>query len=334
MIAGIVEVSLLVMAALAGLCVMGATIHDMRRIAREARVRHANGHIQKRRQPHLTVILPAVENLDQLENFLAALRRNRYPRYDVVAVMSRRVPLRRRHEISMNNHLRIYTPRHIYGLSRRITNAYTRSARGELVMIADAARNIEPTLMRDIVGVVRDTSIDGVLLYGPQREALRFLEVFQAIVQLSAQLVAKSLAGIGLLRRRPAGAPAVYRASQLILALRTQRRLKMTCGRGLQESTEPGLPRLTGYATVALGCFALLVAYCSYLAATLQTTWPLIISWTISSLWLVATIWFDETGTKVQKTALSMSVPVGYFLVAAAYIPTVAGEVLRRRRAI
>lgn len=75
------------------------------------------------------------------------------------------------------------------------------------------------------------------------------------------------------------------------------------------------------------------VAYSSWIAATLQSAWPLLTIWAMACVLLAAAVWTDGSLGAKSKVLLSFAIPSGIFVVVATH--AVAGiSALLRLRAI
>ncbi len=84
----LIEIILLAAVVTAVVCVMLATIYDVRRLRGEAGVRREMRRMTKRQQPHVSIIITQIDTPEELQQCLQRIKASRYKRYDAVAVMS------------------------------------------------------------------------------------------------------------------------------------------------------------------------------------------------------------------------------------------------------
>lgn len=321
----LIEATLLCVSIAGLVCIVLATVHDMKRVYTEAALRHEMRQMTKPRQPHVSIIIAYSKSIEQLLLCLRHVKKSHYKRYDVVAVMEGIGTDKRRELLAATRmkSFRIYSPHRDTNDVMTIMNAYRRSQRGELMVVLSANDLLEPTAIKKSVALLqRDSSLGGVRLLGELNEPGNIIQVYEVFSELSRRIMIKALTVVKRKRRQAGIAPAIYRHESIVRAVKTDVwTMEVVYRQGLASSS---VQHYTGvvqwYIWTLRLVFIGVILYSSIAAALLQSAWPFIMAWAIVCLWLVAAVWSDETLRLKRKAMMGMSIPIGMFVITASYI--------------
>ena len=320
----VIEIILLCAAVLGVVCVLLAAIYDAQRVYSEASLRSAMRRMTKLRQPQVSIVITNVGSAEQLLACLRNIKKSHYKRYDIVAVMKNAGTHERQllKEKSRIKAFRIYTPRREVDDNVVLVNAYRRTQHGEIVMVLSAQDMIEPTTIKKSVTLLQqDDLLGGVKLFGELEEPGSMTELHSVFSELSKRILAKAFIVAKQHRHGIEICPGVYDYKSITKALKEKSHVKETLRPGLTLApAKRNTHKLTWYEWASRLVFVAVVAYISLTAAMLQSYWPFIMTWIIVCLWLVAVIWSDETLQVKRKVMMSVTVPIGMFVVTAFYI--------------
>jgi hypothetical protein len=335
MIQLIIESMMLSAATMGLLFVVLATTFDIRGLRRQASFIEAMRLMTLRRQPHITIIVTRCENEEQLLEFLYAIKSIRYKKLDVVAVMNK-ISIHQRKNIYAKaplSNLRIYSPLLEFDDSGLIANAYRRSQRGSRLMALEAGDRLTQTaLKRAMVILDQDPAIDGVTLFGTLRQPVTLTQLYGTFAELSSRVITKASMAFGGSIKQPFRSATIYRYAPTIRALKSRSSIHTTKIVGLASEISVGYTRPTRWTDWALGAvFVVAALYSASVAAMLQSARPLIGIWMVVCLWLSVVVWFDESSQWRQKLGVSISIPVGMFVIVASYMVNVMAVIFRQR---
>jgi hypothetical protein len=191
---------------------------------------------------------------------------------------------------------------------------------------------VTPFAMKKAVALLqRNSLISGVKLLGEMNEPLSLIQLYGIFLELGDRLITKAFLAIGIKQRQSGLATGVYRYQSVIKEPKTR-------GDGYTFVFEHGLsashahnrhqPRQWSDWIVRL-LFIATVTYGSIIAATLQSTWPLMMTWLIVCIWLMAVVWSDETTRLKRKLAISTCIPIAMFVITATYLMGAAATLFR-----
>jgi hypothetical protein len=288
------------------------------------------------RQPQVTIIISGVKSATEFATCLARIQHSHYHHYDVVAVIDNETSQQEKRAIRQLGvpalTLRLYRPRQRYSETQLLLNAYRRSRRGGTVLLLTTKVLLAPdTLKRTVAQLQLHKSSDGVRYSQSIGSVSTMSELVAVFAVLSRQLLTKSLSILHLYRASRL-AVGMYRQTSFLRAVRGQSRTRLTYDNGVVVSEGVKSYERLSWPWVA-AAFVLLATmiYSTVLAATLQTAWPLFLSWVIVGLWLMAAIWSDETNRIWHKVGLSLCVPMSYFVIASALMVGGAIRIFRRQ---
>lgn len=330
----IVEIILLTMALSGIMCVMLATIYDLEAAASWKHLELTARRVLHRRKPTITVLLYHCLSASQVLGATKGIRRNSYRAIDYVAVIDTDVPFyekRALYETMKDIGCKAYKPRKTYNPEGLLRNAYQRSKKGDFVLIVSANEQVDDLMIGHAVAHLETNRIlDGVQFAQRTLDVSSLLELARTFLILSRQMITKAL-DVVRIRNKRLDSSGLYRRSVLLSKGFTG--VKYSVGYNAKATVAHALiikPRWRLWKTVLQVAFLALFGYSAVVAATLQSATPLVLSWLIVGLWLVAAVWSDETNRLTNKIALSLCVPVGYFVVVGALAVNGAASIVRR----
>ena len=236
--------------------------------------------------------------------------------------------------VNSNVVTKVYTPRKTVPMDTLLRNAYSRSKRGNTVIV------ITPDVQfphKFIQLVMQSTT------YGPPGYALKlasytnqqlnFSTLLPIFISASGRIIEKAWQLLPHTTIREPGYVYSRRAfvsKKVRVPVRHDPAIYLIGSRDGSTGRQQQLSR-----AAQLVFISLVVAFSMFvmiMAATLKTSTPLLLTWVIVSLWLAGVIWLDTIGSTRQKLALSVSIVPGYFLLLAAIVVRIAMHPLRYTR--
>lgn len=332
--ARIIELLLFFLAASGVICVALATLYDLQMISQRKKLQHEMHRLSARRQPHVTVIITHVISTVELARSIESIYRSNYRSYDILAVadVSMHGKQRRgaRQLLGGYPSARLYVPRQSYADEQLMRRSYGRSGRGEFVLRLEAGQEINQMIIRRSVSqLVQKPGVTGVHFAGYIDDITSLSTLVAAFIELSRQLAAKAMVAMSVYPAdtRRAG---LYRW-KILTTPHVSCSMPMTYDSDSLITLDRQMPsRISVWGVAATSGLLAIVLYCLVLAATLQSTMPLLLSWSIVALWLLAGVWFSETSAIRRKLGLSLCIPIGYFVMAGVIIVH-GGEMIIRR---
>lgn len=320
-------VGLLAAAMIAIVCVVLASLYDIRRIRMFHKARHT-----RTRRPHMTIMIEVRHANDDVAACIRSVRRLRYRRYDIVVFADSRASIQaKRIARSAASRGRVYIARKVSSPEILIRSAYRRSQRGEFVLLLDASQSfVSSSLNQAVTSLEANHSTAGVVLGSALSPVMSMKSMIETMGWLSWKLAAKACAMTGLYRSRNMHTGRLYRREMIDGKVRRHRLTydSQTMISGAVKS-QWLLARVGGY-LVAAGLIAI-ITYAGIMAASLQTTEPLLLSWLAVVFWVGITIWLDDAMRLQERIGLTVCLPVSYFAIAGAIVVNSAGKVLHRR---
>jgi len=320
-----VEIILLLVASAGIVVIILASVYDIMQIRSESALRKLMHRLTTRHQPHVTIIISEIDTVSELHGSLRQIKNNHYKSYDVVAIVKKATVTERRQIVKTSpiEKLSIYAPRGDQCNLGVIVRAYRKGVRGEMAVILTGRDRLDPYAIKRSVALLQNPKVDSVRFYGEVKSVESMLQLYGAFADLSSRMVRKALDALGIAHLQLAGHSGIYRTEPLLLAAKKNIALRTSDSRALapNEITQTILTKhMRWYNTALHLVFIALVIYGAASAALLQSPLPLILMWAIVSLWLLAVIWSGSQDRVASKLALSICVPIGMFVIAAAYL--------------
>lgn len=326
------EITLFVLLGSGIIAVMLAALYDIGGTKNHQRVSLMVRRLQKSRQPWVTVLVYARDNAATLVTCLASIEQSYYHHYDIVVVdnkssdMTRQAVMRYRQRHPQSSCYFFYK-RKYQSRVQALRQGYAKSAKGELVLVVSASAVITPTVLKASVARFVSNKAPAALRL---RDGASYVEDITSLLsqfsQLSMAMYRKCAAVLHLNIIRIGETGVLYHA--MFLRGR-QNQTWVRCSYASEIVVRTGLPMppkliegnrmlwllarvVYGIGTISIIC---LMTYAMYIAATLQSSSLLVLSWLMVSLWFVSVIWSDETTRWPQKVARTWCVPILYFIV-------------------
>lgn len=337
MVARGIEIIIFSLAVCAIGCIVLATLYDLRMIAQREAVDRILRRMSGRRQPHVTVLITQAFSALELTRCIESVHRNHYRSYDIVAIADILMSKEQRREarqLLRSYSVRLYVPRVPRSNNEMLRHAYQRSGKGKMVFCLDAAQTVSSSAIRRSVALMEiHPEAGGVQFSGYIEDITSISTLAATFVELSRQVVSKASVVLKAYRFKP-GRAGMYRRSIVIASALGARSNRIaydseTCA---TLPSRLGMGKISYWATGAVIGLLALAGYSIVLAATLQSTVPLLLSWSLLALWLIAGIWSTMTSSFPRKLALSLSVPIGYFVMVGVAIVQGGAFVARRLR--
>jgi glycosyltransferase involved in cell wall biosynthesis len=309
---------LLVCGAVVGLIsILTASLYDLRAIARRRYLRMIAAALRKPRQPHVTILIYGTDTSMTLEVCLRSIWQSRYRNYDIVVVDNSST---NRPGQTLQDYRRTYPKRSLYFYKKRkvhgrltaLQQGYGKSQKGDIVLVLDATATISPTLIREAATrfVIDDTlqvlrlnehsrGVDGVASL-----ATRLLYLSRNFFLKSATLLAVARSTVG--RPNTFYKRAIFTQKHTITKAHCRYDGAIAVSVPLTYAVRLPLPAL------AFGLF--FMTYFIYIAATLQSSSLLVLSWLVLDVWLLVTVWSDEVSGIREKMTVTFCLPSVYFL--------------------
>lgn len=316
---------LIVAAAIVGVVLFLASVFDVLAVHRRTKLQKVP---LKENEPSLqraTVIVYMESLQSNLQNCLRSVDDVSRNNVDVVIInnMKKRNARKFVQNACVNSNVtaKVYTPRKTVPMDTLLRNAYSRSKRGNTVIV------ITPDVQfphKFIQLVIQSTT------YGPPGYALKiasytnqqlnFSTLLPIFISASGRIIEKAWQLVPRSTMRKPGyfySRRTFASKKVRIPVRHDPAIYLV---GFSKDGSTGRqPRLIR--AVQLVFISLFVAFSTFviiMAATLKTSTPLLLTWLIVSLWLAGVIWLDTNGSTRQKLALSVSIVPGYFLLLAA----------------
>lgn len=304
------EIGLIGAASIGILCVILASVHDMRQIYLIRKNQRRN-----RRRPHVTVLIAMHQATDDVAACIRSVRRLRYRHYDIVVYAGNDISKdAKRMARQTAPQARAYIARKAMQENILIRRAYERSGQGEMVLLLDGSQTISSSSLNHAVTTLGcDTAATGVVLGPAIRPVTNIREMVEAWQSLSQKLLTKSVVATGLFRTRTIRAGRLYRKEQIMSV--TPHRITYDSKTTINAPVSYAwLPAKIGRYLLTAGMIAIVI-YASVLAATLQTSMPLLLTWLAVMVWIFVTIWLDDTVEFWQRIGLTICLPLSYFAI-------------------
>ena len=318
------EGTLFVFVALAFLLLIAASVYDAVLISRRQQLKALMRRLRRPRQPWVTVLLYADNNAASIEASLDSLRKSYYHHYDVVVINNASTDHTKQVLKSyLQKHtrvaFRIFQKRKKTAKLTALREGYRLSQKGELVLVMNANSKVERDFIK--AGVARFVANEKLSALEARQCYLtpfEFTSLAAQFWQLSYLFYKKSLSLARITRVRVGTSTVIYRAP----VFKKARSVKCLYDASLMVRIQSAPPVFENHeaaatmiarAIAALGLI-LLMSYFIVIAARLESSSMLTLSWLALSLWGIVTIWSDETKTLTKKLALVVTAPLLYFL--------------------
>lgn len=319
---------LLFVACLGLILVLSASVYDLRTIARRKRLQVIVAKLRKPRQPHITVLVYAKNNEATIEACLRSISRSNYKNYDIVVVDNMSTDSTKQ---IVANYKRKYPTLPLYFFGKRKANhrlialqqGYKKSQRGDTVLVLDAASIIDLTLLKECIArFVADDALGALRLNEHIEEVQSITLLWLRFVHLSRNIYAKSASLLSAGRVTVGEPNAMYRSLVFAKKHNGPKAAKTACryDGSLIVSTMPVLQLRSAVLSLSIWWWGLIVpalfllTYFWYVAATLQSSSLLALSWLTVVIWLVAAVLSDEASRSREKIGLILCLPAFYFL--------------------
>jgi len=305
-----------------------ASVYDLRAIARRRYLRTIVTKLRKPRQPHITVLVYAKNSGATIEACLRSISRSTYKNYDIVVVdnvstdMTKQVMARYRQK-HPTQPLYFYAKRKTSNQLLSLQQGYKKSQRGDSILVLDTASTITSTLLKEcVVRFIANDALGALRLNEHINEVQSITLLWLRFIHLSRNIYAKSASLLSVGHITIGESNIMY--SRLVF---TRQQYGPKVAKVLHRyegslivSTMP-VPQFRS-ASLSLsvmwwGLFTpvlFLLTYFLYIAATLQSSSLLTLSWLILAIWLVVAVLSDEASRIKEKIGLIFCIPVFYFL--------------------
>jgi len=327
------EAILLFFLVVAFLVVIGASVYDIRQASRKKVLAKVSAKLRRVRKPTITVLVYAKNSSDSIAGCLRSIKRNRYSRFDIVVADdsstddTRRI-VRRFIEKYPLLPLRLYSSRLNRDRCEVNIQGYSRSQKGDLVLIINASNTIPASMLKDCATRFASDEKLNVLefdIYSAHLDSITM--TYYRFLQLSKSLFRKFLSLILIHKVNAINGGTIYRQP----AFRNTCRAQIIPGRydsGLMVADDSANNDMTAlsnmltlgkenrlsYWIIAIAAI-LLQTYSMYTAATLQSTTLLTIGWFATAVWLLIAVWSSDPLKVSGKIKLTFFAPIIYFLV-------------------
>lgn len=311
--------------------VLLAGVYDLRAIASRRYLQAIVTKLRQPCQPHVTVLVYAQNDATTVEACLRSVARSRYRNYDIVVVdnvssdMTKQVMARYRQKYPQPT-MYFYGKRKVSDRLNALRQGYRKSQRGDMILVLDASATISPTLLKECVArFMADSNLKSLRL-NEHSQAIQGVTLLSVhFLQLSQNIYAKA---VSLLTRGyiDTGKSSVMYRSSVFKKGHGAIKVPYYYDGNLVVSITPVLsgPSLLMpsyrhksvllFASLLLTLVPFLLTYFFYVAATLQSSSLLMLSWLVLAIWLAVTVWSDEASKIVEKIQLTFCIPVVYFL--------------------
>ena len=351
------EIQLIVVIVLLALAIITANIYDLRVAYRRRYFSAVTAKLRWPRQPKVTVLVYATNNINNLAVCLDSIVRTRYRNLDIVVVdnmssggiRQELLSYRQKHP---NLYLRFYSKRKRSATLTALKQAYSVSKKGDIVFVIDTNIAIDNMLIKQSVArFMSNSNFDALRLNEQLGEQSNANSLSMLYVRLSRHVYEKSMSLMGLGYAKVGQVGFIYSSAVLLRAKHDELisycyvpDLKLSNLDSLsspytilqRESsswlirpkryilTKGSHPRnlkwlfyrylnVIGKIIFVLSVFG--STYFLYVAASLQTSTPLTISWLVVIAWLLLSIWMDESTGSTKKLGLIFCLPVAYFFI-------------------
>lgn len=319
------EISLYAVVSFGALLMLGSSTYDIQASSRRKRTKQIT-------PPHSTVLVYAHNNATTIRACLESIVENKLPGYDVVVVdalscddTSRVVRMYRRAHPEVP--LRLYAKRVMVDRTTALRQAYYRSQRGAVVFTLNGDHRMSKSSMRVTALFSQNESLQAIQLPVLVRPAPRLSSTIAYFLCQSRSIYLKATS---LVRRHTAidfgHNGGVYR----VRAYESRRVLPARYAAYRYESAYGAVEALHGglgiirqlnnkrlqpwYQKIAIALIliwlSVLCVWTMQLAATLQTSAPLVLSWLLAVLWLITITIADEHTRFTEKIAYIFSTPI------------------------
>ncbi len=323
LILGLASPVLIVAALIAATLVILAAIYDLIASQRAVRVKKTINRLRRPSQPSVTILVYSDDQAELLESCIAHINRSQYHAVDIVVISSSvtrlGVQLSRGLQAKSRYPLRTYQMRKPALESESLRRGYARSQKGSFA-VSIRPDVLMPTqfIKRAVAQQVQSEKMIAIRFLQRETYEIRIGLLWPMLVSASSLIWQKARQMMGW---RTTGLQTGFIFPGTALAGRTNRsmgyRFDSTLrAEGLQAVERRSLVvRLSLILAVALfvvvGCVALG-------AATLFITrLPFLALYVICCFWIAACIWLDDDKSFSDRLKLSLTIPVGFFIMLA-----------------
>jgi hypothetical protein len=314
-----------VASSIAGYIALAASWYDLRATMKRGHVAHVVRTLRRARQPTVAIIIDADNaTLRALTQCLRALRASHYHYFSVIVTTSQfnssTKQLVRTYQQHSTRPLAYYAPRSHVSQTTRLTRAYHRLPKHNLVLVLKASDSLLPNTLKQAVARFCDDRHLGALQLSRQHTFTYSLtSLFVCYGEISQQLFRKAWPYMP--RRAPSvvQSGALYRHSYFMMqAHHTAHRRGYDASCTIITTSRPLSLNSSRSIFVAWPLALLAIHYsvaAAVMAATLKSNAPLLLGWVDICLWVLLTIWSATNTQRTEKAALSCGIFVSPLLV-------------------
>ncbi len=312
-----IEILLLALVSVGLLLIVVASIYNITTTRRRRTLDLFVRKVRRPRQPHVTVLVYAQNDAASVEACLKSIIHSRYYEYDIVVIdnvssdNTKKVvrDFKAKHQ---NLPIYLYAKLKSNNCLLSLRQGYAKSKRGEIILVLSADSIVSPILIKESVAYLAMNPKVKVLSMAERMAGFDSIDMLAwSLLQLTRNIYAKSTSQLAIGRIKIGTLNAVYKREVFIVGNYKSKAAYAYVGDLLRLKET----QATSWADYVLSIITVAaVTYFMYIAATMQSSELLIMSWLIYVVWLLLTIWSDDRSTTRQKLQLSFFVPSFYFL--------------------
>ena len=324
---------LFIFASIGLILVVLASVYDLRVIARRKYFRAIVARLRKPRQPHITVLVSAKNSATTIEACLGSISLSTYKNYDIVVVDNvsgdtTKQVMARYQQKYFKLPLYFYAKRKTSNQLSVLQQGYKKSQKGDYILVLDAASTITPTLLKECIArFVADDALSVLQLNNHFKEIQSITLLWLRFARLSQNMYAKSASLLSIGQVKAGESNAMYSTLVLMKKPSKSKAMNVSCHyEGSLVVSTTAVPQLRSPSFSfpimwwgALDLALFLSTYFLYIAATLQSSSLLVLSWLILTTWLLAAVLSDEASKVFEKIRLIFCLPSFYFLLYAQF---------------
>ncbi len=307
-----------------------ASAYDFSLIARRNRLLATERRLRYPRQPSVTVIVYCRDNQTTIKSCLTSLARSRYHNFDVVVVDNKSSDNTRfiiRQFIATSDiQMKLLAKRKLSTRAIAVLSAYKKSQKGDFMIVIGADTVVMPGWIKQSVArFIIQPSLAGLRFSELTTQPDSLNSILIRYYQISRNIFIKALSTVGLSRLGRGSLNAMYRIDRL--KINKVRLSFVRCGYGPLLNRDPRAANSSLVGVMSAFALASVVSYFMYLAASLQNSSLLLVSWALLVAWLLVSMWLDSSVTNAQKIKMSIFAPSIYFIGYAQLIITLLSKI-------